>query len=213
MCRCLEDTVELDIRVIGGWLPRTVFGLFTVLCSLLRMFTIALHIAWQQRSSKQKYDVIIVDQVLDPSCLDIAIDSLLTSVCVTFACSHSPPSDAHRCLRTLHMQVSSIVSFLKRYTSAQIIFYGHFPDLLLAKHSSKLRTAYRAPFNRLEASSTAAADILLVNSNFTRDTFRDTFPKLRARTDIQVLYPAVSLPSDDELQQDATTWESGAISC
>lgn len=115
---------------------------------------------------------------------------------------------------TLHispMQVSSIVTFLKRYTSSQIIFYGHFPDLLLAKHSSKLRAAYRAPFNRLEAASTAAAHVLLVNSNFTRDTFRETFPKLRARTDIQVLYPAVAMPTEEELAHDIASWDSGAV--
>lgn len=109
------------------------------------------------------------------------------------------------------MQVSSIVSFLKRFTSARIIFYGHFPDLLLAKHSSNLRAIYRAPFDRLEASSTAAAHLLLVNSTFTRDTFRDTFPRLRARTDIRVLYPAVAVPSEEELANDAASWESGAL--
>jgi glycosyltransferase involved in cell wall biosynthesis len=108
------------------------------------------------------------------------------------------------------LQVSSIVPFLKHFTSARIVFYGHFPDLLLAQHSTGLRRMYRAPFDRLEGSSTAAADLLLVNSNFTRDTFCDTFPALRERVGIRVLYPAVAVPSDKQLAQEQTEWESGA---
>lgn len=87
MCRCLEDTSQLDIRVVGGWLPRTILGLFTVLCSLLRMFAIALHITMQQRSNKQKYDIIIVDQVLCPK--------LLCSITASAPAANVHHSDAH----------------------------------------------------------------------------------------------------------------------
>ena len=157
------------------------------------------------------------------SLLSIRCGALLQSRCCEHsarALNQSPtslePASPEGCSQLcspilLTMQVSSIVSFLKRFTSAQIIFYGHFPDLLLANHSSKLRATYRVPFDRMEASSTAAAHVLLVNSKFTRDTFRDTFPNLRGRTDIRVLYPTVSLPSKEELAKDQASWESGML--
>ena len=50
---------------------------------------------------------------------------------------------------------------------AQVLFYCHFPDLLLVQRRSRLRSLYRAPLNRIEEVSTGCADRLLVNSNFT----------------------------------------------
>ena len=50
---------------------------------------------------------------------------------------------------------------------AQVLFYCHFPDLLLVQRRSRLRSLYRAPLNRIEEASTGRADRLLVNSNFT----------------------------------------------
>jgi hypothetical protein len=49
----------------------------------------------------------------------------------------------------------------------QVLFYCHFPDLLLVQRRSRLRALYRAPLNRIEEATTGAADRLLVNSNFT----------------------------------------------
>lgn len=48
-----------------------------------------------------------------------------------------------------------------------MLFYCHFPDLLLVQRRSRLRSLYRAPLNRIEEASTGRADRLLVNSNFT----------------------------------------------
>ena len=50
----------------------------------------------------------------------------------------------------------------------QVLYYCHYPDLLLAQRGSRLRAAYRAPLDWAEQSSTGAADVILVNSEFTR---------------------------------------------
>lgn len=50
----------------------------------------------------------------------------------------------------------------------QVLFYCHFPDLLLAQRQSALRRAYRAPIDALEQATTGRADKVLVNSKFTQ---------------------------------------------
>ena len=39
-------------------------------------------------------------------------------------------------------------------SAAQVLFYCHFPDMLLATRASRLRGAYRAPLDALEQSTT-----------------------------------------------------------
>ena len=50
----------------------------------------------------------------------------------------------------------------------QVLFYCHFPDLLLARRRSALHSLYRLPLDWGEQSSTGSADCILVNSKFTR---------------------------------------------
>ena len=50
----------------------------------------------------------------------------------------------------------------------QVLFYCHYPDMLLATRTSHLHRLYRAPLDWLEEQSTGAADQVLVNSEFTR---------------------------------------------
>ena len=73
-----------------------------------------------------------------------------------------------------------------------IVFYCHFPDKLLASRSSLIRTIYRMPFDAIEEFSTACADTILCNSEFTRGVFRKNFPTLRSalKEDLGVLHPA-----------------------
>lgn len=97
---------------------------------------------------------------------------------------------------------------LRFCTGAQIIFYGHFPDFHLAQHSSGLRRAYRAPFDALEISTTGAADRLLVNSLFTKTVYSRAFGAVADHAD--VLYPCVTVPSDNELQRGQAQRETGA---
>ena len=93
-------------------------------------------------------------------------------------------------------QVSSPIVLLRFLMSnAAVLFYCHFPDLLLAtKASSPLRRLYRAPVNFLEEFSTGLAHGVVVNSRFTADVFAKTFASLyRKGTHPAVVYPAVAM--------------------
>lgn len=76
------------------------------------------------------------------------------------------------------------------------IFYCHYPDKLLSPGASGatglLKRLYRAPLDWFEEFTTGLADIVLVNSNFTREVFRKSFSRLGS-LDPAVLYP--SLPT------------------
>ncbi|KAM7286614.1 alpha-1,3/1,6-mannosyltransferase ALG2 [Ixodes scapularis] len=88
-------------------------------------------------------------------------------------------------------QVSACVPVLK-WGGARVVFYCHFPDLMLAERSGLLRRIYRWPIDTLEQWSTGKADTVLVNSKFTGDVFRRVFPKL-ADVPLHVLHPTTSL--------------------
>lgn len=104
-------------------------------------------------------------------------------------------------------QVSAIIPFLKLFTTARILFYCHFPDLLLAQRRSPLHSLYRAPLDWIEQTTTGQADSVLVNSKFTRRVFADTFVRLHRRGMVpEVLYPAVRIPSQRELAAAASSW-------
>lgn len=92
-------------------------------------------------------------------------------------------------------QLSACVPLLKLvHPNAKILFYGHFPDRLLAKNGHgmgrSLKVLYRRPFDAIEAWSTGCADDIVVNSKFTRSVFKTTFPRMRSR-DLKVIYPCV----------------------
>uniref|UniRef100_A0A0C9RUF8 Alpha-1,3/1,6-mannosyltransferase ALG2 n=1 Tax=Wollemia nobilis TaxID=56998 RepID=A0A0C9RUF8_9CONI len=90
-------------------------------------------------------------------------------------------------------QVSVVIPVLK-LKSSKVIFYCHFPDLLLAQHTTKLRRFYRRPLDMLEEVSTGMADLILVNSMYTASVFAETFKSLHARgINPSVLYPAVNV--------------------
>ena len=81
---------------------------------------------------------------------------------------------------------------LLRLLGLPTIFYCHYPDLLLSTdRTSLLKRLYRIPLDWLEQWSTGLADILLVNSNFTKEVFKDTFPRLN-RIQPAVLYPSLA---------------------
>ncbi|KAJ4815356.1 hypothetical protein LUZ62_027922 [Rhynchospora pubera] len=95
-------------------------------------------------------------------------------------------------------QVSVVIPLLRIKQSTKVVFYCHFPDLLLAKHTTMLRKLYRKPIDMIEEVTTGMADLILVNSNFTANTFATTFSSLnRKGIKPSVLYPAVSLGQFD----------------
>lgn len=110
-------------------------------------------------------------------------------------------------------QVSAVIPFLQALTpgSPKILFYCHFPDLLLARRRSWLHSLYRAPLDWIEQTTTGAADAVVVNSRFTRGVFGDTFRRLARRGLVPgVLYPAVHPPTDSELKEAGEGWQ-GAL--
>ncbi|XP_010537724.1 PREDICTED: alpha-1,3/1,6-mannosyltransferase ALG2 [Tarenaya hassleriana] len=91
-------------------------------------------------------------------------------------------------------QVSVVIPLLKLRRSTKVVFYCHFPDLLLAEHTTALRRMYRKPIDIIEERTTGMADMILVNSNFTASTFANTFKHLHARgIRPAVLFPAVNV--------------------
>lgn len=111
-------------------------------------------------------------------------------------------------------QVAAAVPCLHAATAwrTPVLFYCHFPDLLLAPRQGRgavLRALYRAPLDALEQAATGCADALLVNSHFTAGVFRDTFTRLAGRgVRPGVLYPAAAIPTDDALETAVATWEA-----
>ncbi|XP_063160332.1 alpha-1,3/1,6-mannosyltransferase ALG2 [Candoia aspera] len=58
--RCFSETRQLDIRIAGDWLPRSIFGRSHALCAVLRMMWLALHVLLL---SGEEFDVFVCDQV------------------------------------------------------------------------------------------------------------------------------------------------------
>lgn len=63
-------------------------------------------------------------------------------------------------------QISACIPFLK-LSNRKVIFYCHFPDLLLTKRQSFWKSIYRFPIDWFEEKTTGMADLIFVNSNFT----------------------------------------------
>jgi len=57
-----------------------------------------------------------------------------------------------------------------------VLFYCHFPDLLLAQRRSRAHSAYRAPLDYAEQATTGMADRLLVNSHYTQGFYKLMLP-------------------------------------
>lgn len=66
---------------------------------------------------------------------------------------------------------------------------------------------WRVPINWLEEVSTTAAHVVLANSFFTRSTLVGTFPDLASKMDIQVIYPAVNIPTCAQLEWAERSWK------
>lgn len=90
-------------------------------------------------------------------------------------------------------QVSACLLILKLFSKAKTVFYCHFPDKLLTKRETWIKWLYRLPLDFFEEWTTGLADILLVNSHFTAETFRKSFPSLKDR-ELHVLYPSLNIP-------------------
>ena len=92
-------------------------------------------------------------------------------------------------------QVSTPLPLL-RAGSFPTIFYCHYPDLLLSTSRSLMKKIYRAPLDWLEEVTTGTANIVLVNSLFTKAVFKQTFQRL-SHVSPGVLYPSLDMQRFD----------------
>lgn len=81
---------------------------------------------------------------------------------------------------------------LLRLFGFKVLFYCHFPDLLLCTdRRSWSKQLYRSCIDRLEEWSTGLSTAILVNSRFTLEVFKQTFPSVSRSKPPSVLYPAI----------------------
>jgi alpha-1,3/alpha-1,6-mannosyltransferase len=92
----------------------------------------------------------------------------------------------------------------------RVIFYCHFPDKLLAKKGSLVKTLYRAPFDWLESWSTGCSDTIVVNSNFTKSIFGDAFPALKHR-EPGVVHPCVDINAGKSVENVTPLWKNKKV--
>nr|CAB3221207.1 alpha-1,3/1,6-mannosyltransferase ALG2-like [Phallusia mammillata] len=164
---CFEETKNgtFSVNVVGGWLPRSVFGMFHAFLAYFKMIYISFYLIL---ISALKPDVIFCDQI------------------------------------------SACIPFLKFFTKAKIVFYCHFPDQLLTKRTSLIKSLYRMPIDWLEEKSTGMSDMLFVNSQFTEKIFKETFKTLRDM-ETHVLYPSLNTKHYDQVMQMPTRLDSSSL--
>ncbi|CAK9293580.1 unnamed protein product [Gordionus sp. m RMFG-2023] len=145
---CFDETkTQLDIKVVGDWIPRKLFYHYFYACfAYLRFLFLTLYIIYNNIFS----DLIICDQI--------------------------PVG----------------VPLLKLF-GYKVLFYCHFPDLLLSQRDSWLKFFYRYPLDWLEEISMSYADKLIVNSNYTASIVKQTFHNNKYfQKKLDVLYPCIS---------------------
>ncbi|KAL1881985.1 hypothetical protein VTK73DRAFT_3314 [Phialemonium thermophilum] len=92
------------------------------------------------------------------------------------------------------------------YPSSPILFYCHFPDLLLVQGRQKwLKRLYRLPFDMWEQWSMRFADTIAVNSRFTKGIVSRTWPSLAKQKDFKIVYPCISVDKDKGAKENSTT--------
>lgn len=96
-------------------------------------------------------------------------------------------------------QVSLCIPFLQFASSKKVIFYCHYPDLLLTDRKTIIKQIYRKPLDYLEGWSTAYADKIFVNSLYTQKVAKNTF---KQNINCEVLYPSINDKKFDEEIED-----------
>ncbi|KAJ6232695.1 alpha amylase [Anaeramoeba flamelloides] len=89
-------------------------------------------------------------------------------------------------------QIALYNPLLRLFSKTPIIFYCHFPDLLLSTNRKSVwKRIYRYPLDWVEEFSTKKAHLVLVNSKFTLKTFHSTFKSIKKSP--RVLRPGINL--------------------
>lgn len=112
-------------------------------------------------------------------------------------------------------QVPTCIPIFKWFdyrNKSRIIYYCHFPDQLLTDRETLAKRIYRSLIDWLEERTTGMADIVLVNSNFTRSVVRRTFETLSKR-ELTVLYPCVNVQKLVSKRIEPTTYSELVERC
>lgn len=160
-----------NVHIVGQFLPVNILGKGTALCSTIRMIYLAIFAKWMFPDA----DVFVLDVLPTP-------------------------------IPFLICGIRSVKS---------VIYYCHFPDKLLTRNSVNgdivtrpnapknrfqdfVRSVYRTVMDRLEEWTMSYADLICVNSNFTKEEVIQVFPgfgdKIATSSKyLRVLYPAIDL--------------------
>ncbi|KAI1095387.1 glycosyltransferase family 4 protein [Rostrohypoxylon terebratum] len=106
-------------------------------------------------------------------------------------------------------QLSAGVPLLQLlHPRARVLFYCHFPDLLLAQGRQHWwKRAYRVPFDLWEQWSMSFADAIAVNSTFTKGVVSRTWPALARRKKLDVVYPCVDIKPKPKSEAGRPLWK------
>jgi alpha-1,3/alpha-1,6-mannosyltransferase len=90
-------------------------------------------------------------------------------------------------------QLSAGIPLLRwLFPATHILFYCHFPDLLLVRGRAQWwRRIWRVPFDALEGWSMRGADRVVVNSEFTKGVVEAVWPGLGGARGLGIVYPCV----------------------
>lgn len=95
-------------------------------------------------------------------------------------------------------QLSAGIPIMRwRWQGVRILFYCHFPDLLLVKNRSKWwKRVWRLAFDWLEGWGMRGADRTVVNSAFTRGVVEQIWNGLGGERGLGIVYPCVDTRED-----------------
>jgi alpha-1,3/alpha-1,6-mannosyltransferase len=163
------------VNVHGTFIPPNIRGRGTALCSTLRM----MYITWKaiqacktasSTSRNNERNVFVLDVL--PSSIPL-IRCCLPQSAILFYC-HFPDKLLTR--DTVNGVMSSISESPSNTATSSTSSSSS--NRLLARLQSNLRYFYRGMFDRIEEYTMRYADLILVNSNFTKDEVGKVFPSL-----------------------------------
>ncbi|TIB32308.1 hypothetical protein E3P84_02573 [Wallemia ichthyophaga] len=179
-CHAFNETKDgtLNVHVLGDWFPRSFWGYLHIVSAIVRQIHLAI--------------LLMISITL----------SIIISPNMSFSVWYKP---TQRYDVILVDQLSAAIPLLRLWLKTPVVFYCHFPDKLLASGSiapvsgdgktiypaqmSTLKQLYRIPMDRFEEFSTADADALIANSQFTSNVIKNTFVDI-THSPI-VIYPSV----------------------
>ena len=102
-------------------------------------------------------------------------------------------------------QLSAGIPFLRWFWEDQkILFYCHFPDLLLVQgRKSWYKRIWRVGFDWLEGWGIRGADRVVVNSGFTKGVVGNIWEGLGGERGVGVVYPCVDTKGSEKVEEDS----------